>query len=222
MKLNNSLIFGDLPTTANGEINRVKEGEFLSASNTDNLYGDKIFLRSLLLPDEILDDCIDYCMVNKPRLIVCAGDDLYESGKIEAKYHLSPIMLLHKMGLLNENCSVVGGICIDRDDVDLMAQCGAKLIVCPSYSLGNGKGMPLVSSALGKIDVGIGTYDNSFNSCGDIIEEARLLLLGTNGVMRKKGAMDYELLATICGAEDADSFVSALGVLGNDEKHIRI
>lgn len=213
MKLNNSIIFGDLPTNAKGNVNRIKKGGFISASNTDKLYGDKIFLRSLLLPDIILDECIDFCLENHPNLIVCAGDDLYDSGKIEAKYHLSPIMLLHKMGLLDENCSVLGGICIDRDDVDLMAQCGAKLIVCPSYSLGNGRGMPLVSPALGKIDISVGTYDNSFNADGNIIEEARLLLLGTNSVMRKKDAIEFDTLAAICGTEDVDLFVSALGFL---------
>ena len=38
------------------------------------------------------------------------------SSAVLARYKLSPIMLLHKMGVL-DRCTVVGGVCLDNDDL---------------------------------------------------------------------------------------------------------
>ena len=121
-------------------------------------------------------------------------------------------MYLHKIGLLNEKCSVVGGVCFDRDDADLMAMTGAKLIVCPTYSCGSGRGIPIVTSAMGKVPVKLATFDNSFNLCGDILMEARTLYLGTCSAMRRSGAFAPAQLAAMAGADDPDTFIKSLNI----------
>lgn len=213
MKLDNALILGAKTLTdASGTVNRVCPGEYIDVVREGECRGNKIFISSLLKAEEDLDDIADYCIENKAKVIVCAGDDLYDSGVLEAREHLSPVMFLHKIGLLDENCSVVGGICLDRDDVDLMAQTGASLIVCPTYSCGTGRGIPLVSPALGKIKISLGTFDNRFNKGGSIIEEAKTLYLGTASVMRRQNAVSVEQLAEIAGADDVDAFFYVLNI----------
>lgn len=211
MSFDNALIIGSATeTNATGTVNRVCPGEYCDVMRLEECKGDKIFISSLLKDEDLLYECVDYCIENKPEVIVCAGDDLYDSGVLEARYRLSPIMFLHKIGLLNEKCRVVGGICFDRDDADLMAMTGSKLVVCPSYSCGTGRGIPLVTPALGKVKIELGTYDNSYNTDGDILLEAKILLLGTCSAMRKSEAVTVADLASMAGERDVAAFAKLL------------
>ncbi|MBS6476399.1 MAG: hypothetical protein KH405_01060 [Firmicutes bacterium] len=207
MRTDNALIIGaKTPTDANGTVNRVCPGGYVDVIREGECRGDKIFISSLLKAEDDLDEIVDYCVEKNAKVIVCAGDDLYDSGVLEAREHLSPVMFLHKIGLLDRNCSVVGGICLDRDDADLMAQVGASLIVCPTYSCGTGRGIPVISPALGKIKISLGTFDNRFNKSGSIIEEAKTLYLGTAAVMRRQNALSVGQLAEITGSDEESLF----------------
>ena len=213
MKLNNALIIGrNTPTDANGVVNRVCPGGYVDVIREGECRGDKIFISSLVKAEDEIYEIADYCIERKANVIVCAGDELYDSGLIEAREHLSPVLYLHKIGLLDENCSVVGGICLDRDDADVMAQCSARLIVCPTYSCGTGRGIPIISPALGKIEISLGTFDNRFNKSGSIIEEAKTLYLGTAAVMRRENALSIERLAEIVGCDDDSALFNALNL----------
>lgn len=207
MRTDNALIIGaKTPTDANGTVNRVCPGGYVDVIREGECRGDKIFISSLLKAEDDLDEIVDYCVEKNAKVIVCAGDDLYDSGVLEAREHLSPVMFLHKIGLLDRNCSVVGGICLDRDDADLMEQVGASLIVCPTYSCGTGRGIPVISPALGKIKISLGTFDNRFNKSGSIIEEAKTLYLGTAAVMRRQNALSVGQLAEITGSDEESLF----------------
>lgn len=207
MRTDNALIMGaKTPTDANGTVNRVCPGSYVDVIREGECRGDKIFISSLLKAEDDLDEIVDYCVEKNAKVIVCAGDDLYDSGVLEAREHLSPVMFLHKIGLLDRNCSVVGGICLDRDDADLMAQVGTSLIVCPTYSCGTGRGIPVISPALGKIKISLGTFDNRFNKSGSIIEEAKTLYLGTAAVMRRQNALSVGQLAEITGSDEESLF----------------
>lgn len=207
MRTDNALIIGaKTPTDANGTVNRVCPGGYVDVIREGECRGDKIFISSLLKAEDDLDEIVDYCVEKNAKVIVCAGDDLYDSGVLEAREHLSPVMFLHKIGLLDRNCSVVGGICLNRDDADLMAQVGASLIVFPTYSCGTGRGIPVISPALGKIKISLGTFDNRFNKSGSIIEEAKTLYLGTAAVMRRQNALSVGQLAEITGSDEESLF----------------
>ena len=178
---------------------------FFAVDEKGEIKTDKICLTSLLLEDKILDAVIDYVYTNKCKFMVRACENLYESGVIEAKYHLSPIMLLHKMGLL-ENATIVGANHIDKDDIDLLAQCNAKIVFLPSYSMGMGNGTPPISFALDKIDIGLGTANNAFNTSADILFEARLAYLTASSEMRKNNAISAHRLLNLCGKGDIEQF----------------
>ncbi len=171
-----------------------------------DLTGDKICLSSLLLPDSVLDACIEYVLDKKCKFMVRACEDLYTSGLIESKYKLSPIMLLHKMGLL-DNATVVGANCIDRDDIDLMAQSNAGVIFLPSYSLGKGYGIPPVGFVNGKLPIAFGSSDNSYNKGGDMRKEAYITRLLCNEQARKERAIDEETLFSYFGRGNIEDWI---------------
>ena len=187
-------------TTCPENFRQVRKGVevYSYVEKQSDLVGDKICLSSLLLPDPVLDVCIEYVLDKKCKFMVRACEDLYTSGLIESKYKLSPIMLLHKMGLL-DNAIVVGANCIDKDDIDLMAQSNASVVFLPSYSLGKGYGIPPVGFVNGKLSISFGSADNSYNASGDMRKEAYITRLLCNEQARKENAIDEDTLFSYFG-----------------------
>ncbi len=146
------------------------------------------------LTNDNLTDAVAEAVLSGKSIAICAAAySLDESGAVDVKYCLSPIQLLHKLGLLDGG-TVVGGVYLDRDDVDLMAQSEAKLILCPSASMGYGYGIPHYTAYIRKLSVSLGSGDNRFNHSGDMLAEARALVLGCNSEMRDKKAVDLKSL----------------------------
>jgi cytosine/adenosine deaminase-related metal-dependent hydrolase len=162
-----------------------------------DVVGDFLFLPSLT-DEKTVDAVIDKVLGDDAKLIVSACYSLDEIGLIDVKYHLSPVQLLHKLGLL-EKCTVVGGVYLDRDDVDLMSQCGTPLVLCPTSSMGYGHGIPHFCAYENKLNVKLGSGDNRFNCNGDMIAEARALVLGVNSEMRGQVLSAEKAIALIGG-----------------------
>ena len=162
-----------------------------------DVVGDFLFLPSLT-DEKTVDAVIDKVLGDNAKLIVSACYSLDEIGLIYVKYHLSPVQLLHKLGLL-EKCTVVGGVYLDRDDVDLMSQCGTALVLCPTSSMGYGYGIPHFCAYENKLNVKLGSGDNRFNCNGDMIAEARALVLGVNSEMRGQVLSAEKAIALIGG-----------------------
>ena len=152
----------------------------------------RLFL-PVLTDDNLTDAVAEAVLSGKASAICAAGYSLDESGAADVRFHLSPVQLLHKIGLLDGG-TIVGGVYLDRDDVDLMAQCGAKLILCPTSSMGYGYGIPHYPAYIRKLDVSLGSGDNRFNRGGDMLTEARALVLGCNSEMRDENAVDLKKL----------------------------
>ncbi len=156
-----------------------------------------IFVPSML--DDRFEDACDYVLSNRKRMIVRAAYDLNEAGLIEARYKLSPIMLLHKLGV-TEYCTVVGGVCLDNDDLDLMAQEDIPLVVTPTASAGYGFGFAPVCAAIRRgIRVGVGTFDGKYNVDADLNAEMKFLLLTSNAEMRGENSLREEEIKKILG-----------------------
>ena len=146
-----------------------------------------VYLPSIL--DDTFEDACDYVLSTDRKLIVRAAFDLNEAGLIEARYKLSPIMLLHKMGVI-DRCVVVGGVCLDNDDLDLMAQENVPLVVTPTASAGYGYGFASVCAAKRRgIRVGLGTFDGKYNENMNLLDEVKFLLLTSNAEMRAENSL---------------------------------
>lgn len=142
-----------------------------------------------LCDEDVVENACDYLFSADARAIVRTAYDLEETGRIEAKHGLSPIMLLHKLGVL-DRCTVAGGVCLDNDDLDLMAQEGTPLIVLPTADAGYGHGFAPVCAALKRgIKVGIGTYDGKYNRDASIDRETEFLRLTSNAEMSCENAL---------------------------------
>ena len=148
-----------------------------------DFWTNRIYLSSLRLGDKILDAVIEQVLGNHAELMVDTARVLDEVGRFDVKYGCSPIFYLHRLGLL-KNASVAGGIYLDKDDVDLMVQENAKLILTPSFDAGYGHGIPPIRMYLDRgLDIALGTMDNLFNKSGSVRYEAEVLRFLVNGTM---------------------------------------
>ncbi|MDE7405985.1 MAG: hypothetical protein K2M89_03845 [Clostridiales bacterium] len=159
----------------------------------------------IYLPDmsdeDLLENACDYILSNNAHAVVRAAFDLTEAGIIEARYKLSPIMLLHKLGILGQ-CTIAGGVCLDNDDLDLMAQEGVPLILLPTADAGYGHGFAPVCAAVHRgMHVGIGTFDGRYNANADLDYEMKFLTLTANAEMRTENALDKPTLKKILAFE---------------------
>lgn len=167
---------------------------FDDSIGTDNV--GNIYLPSML-DESALERACDYLVTNDARAVVRAAYDLEEAGLIEARYKLSPIMLLHKLGVL-DRCTIAGGVCLDNDDLDLMAQEGVALILLPTADAGYGHGYAPVCAAVNRgLRVGIGTFDGKYNRSASLDEEIKFLTLTANAEMRTENALDAATLKKI-------------------------
>lgn len=141
-----------------------------------------------MLDENAVDEVINAVYDDGAKVILACAYSLDEAGTIESRYHLSPIQLAHKLGLL-QGAIVVGGVHLDRDDVDLMAQSETSLVLCITSSMGYGYGFPHFVACKRKLKVTLGSGDNAFNGSGDMIEEAKALVLGSNCDMRSSSSV---------------------------------
>ncbi len=153
-----------------------------------------IYLESLLLGDEIIDAVIDHVLGSKCKLIISACRTLDEVGVCDKKYGVTPIGLAHKFGLL-DGAFIAGGTYLDKDDIDLIGQSGAGIILTPSMSMGLGEGIPPIRMMLTLgARVYIGTGMREFNPDGDLEFEKRLIMLAASGALCTRGAVSMEAL----------------------------
>ncbi|MBR2988517.1 MAG: hypothetical protein IKC64_02195 [Clostridia bacterium] len=180
--------------------NEVGVTAYKTVKNTGDSQGyTHLFLPTLEI-DQILDEVID-ATYNGAKLIVSANYSLDEIGAVYNRYKLSPVQVLHKFGLLDK-CVVVGGVHLDRDDIDLMAQSGAKLVLCPTASAGYGYGSAHYVSYRKKLDISLGSGDNRFNRSGNMLTEAQTLYLFATCDMRDKNALTEKECLNLIGASD--------------------
>ena len=157
----------------------------------------------------LLDAVIDAAFETKPDIIIAASYDLTETGRVQAREGVTPVQMLHREGILDK-CTIVGGNYLDRDDVELMQMCRTPLVLCVTSSMGHGFGMPHVFALKGKISLSLGSGDNAYNATGDMLEEARSLVLGSNLEMRAS-SLSPEFALGLIGASAPDPY-SALGI----------
>lgn len=143
----------------------------------------KIYLSSLEAGDKTIDACIGHVLGAGAKIMIDAARTLEEVGRFDVKYGVSPVFYLHRLGIL-QNASIAGGVYLDKDDVDLMVQENAGLILTPSFDAGRGHGIPPLKMYLDRgLKISLGTMDNSFNKTGSVLYEAELLRLLVNGSM---------------------------------------
>ena len=153
-----------------------------------------LYLSTVLLPDDVLDKVIGHVLTTKCRLIVNACSTLDEAGTCDKRYGATPIGLAHKYGLL-DGAYVAGGVYLDKDDIELIVQSDAEVILTPSTSMGEGYGIPPLRmlATLGAT-VHLGSGLAAYNPDADLIFEQRLVSLAVSGVNCTKNAVSAAFL----------------------------
>lgn len=165
----------------------------VSADFKGEIQGD-LYLTTVLLPDDTLDKVIEHCLTTKCRMIVSACTTLDEVGTCDKRYGATPIGLAHKFGLL-DGAYVAGGVYLDKDDIELIVQSDAKIILTPSTSMGEGCGIPplrMLASMGAKVYLGTGMAQ--YNPDADIIFEKRLISLAVSGMNCTRNAVSENYL----------------------------
>lgn len=64
-------------------------------------------------------------------VVIPLFEDLIRTGQISSKYDCSPAKFIEDMGFLDRDCTILGGVYADKDDLQILGDYGAKIVVCP-------------------------------------------------------------------------------------------
>lgn len=119
----------------------------------------------------------------------------------------SMIKYLDQLGVLVRGPLLIHCVSVDSEDLEMMAENGARMAHCPKSNAKFGHGVaPLGKALQAGIRVGLGTDSVASNNKCDLIEEARFALLAHRGQRgREEGDLDLDAgrmlrLMTIDGA----------------------
>jgi len=95
-----------------------------------------------------------------------------ERDRILSEKNFSPIKYLDKIGILNNNTLLVHSIWVDNDDIDIIANSGAKVSVCTESEMKLASGIaPVIKFLEAGIKVGLGTDGSASNNDLDLFHE---------------------------------------------------
>jgi cytosine/adenosine deaminase-related metal-dependent hydrolase len=117
----------------------------------------------------------------------------------------TPIDLLSKLGVLDVKPLLIHCVRVDDDDIRRIASSGSSVAHCPASNAKLGHGIAPIDELLAAgVPVGLGSDSMASNNRMDILEEARLALLGQRariGSHETPAAADVLEMATIAGAQ---------------------
>lgn len=153
-----------------------------------------VFLESLFVNDKLLDSVIENYLVNHGKIIINLANTLDEVGTMDKKYGFSSVFYAEKLGIL-DNAFLTGCVYLDKDDIELINQHNAEIILTPSTTMGKGYGIPPVRmmETLGA-KVHLGTGLEKFNPKADLIFEKDLILLAVSGTLCSENALSERML----------------------------
>lgn len=178
----------------NQQINDGRVTCFVPIDDNSDIINGNMYLKSLLIDERVIDRVIEHYLTNKPMLIINACETLDEVGTCDKRFGRSPIELAHELGLL-DGAYVSGATYLDKDDIELIKSDGAEIILTPSYTLGNGFGIPPLRMMLSVgATVHLGSGAREYNTDADLIFESKLISLAVNGALCTKDSIDKNAL----------------------------
>ncbi len=166
--------------------------------NTAVIANKNMYLPFADFPEKKFDELIDLVLSNNVKLYIRCSETLHEVGVSDSRYNKSPIMLLHSFGLL-ENSVIIGAHHLDNDDLALMQQENASLVLTPSDSFSKGLSVPPMRAYINSgVKISLATGSGRFNRSHNIFREAYLIKMITCANMNSADAiLDEELIDMI-------------------------
>ncbi|MEP6493132.1 MAG: amidohydrolase family protein [bacterium] len=133
------------------------------------------------------------------------ADGLRRRGIPVAPRAASPVQLLHRLRVLDVAPLLIHCVRVDTFDIEMIAASASPVAHCPASNAKLGHGVaPLDEMLAAGIVVGLGSDSMASNNRMDMLEEARLALLGQRarlGSSETPSATDVLEMATIGGAK---------------------
>jgi formimidoylglutamate deiminase len=147
-----------------------------------------------------------YAAAERLPLHVHADEQPREIEECLAEHGLRPIELLHRTGCLTERTTVVHATHANGDELDLLAQAGARICACPTTEANRGDGfLPVERVCKRSIGICIGSDSNVRI---DPLEELREL----EGIARRQSGRRNVLSTSTLLCYGADEGAGALGL----------
>ena len=124
---------------------------------------------------DLLTDCGELAARLGAPLVTHLSETRSEVEGVKAKYGLTPVRHVHKLGLLNSNLIADHCVVLDDEEIRLLADSGARVAHCPSSNLKLASGVAPVPELLAAgVRVGLGTDGPASNNCLDMFNEMGL------------------------------------------------
>ncbi|MCI5144245.1 MAG: amidohydrolase [Candidatus Electrothrix sp. AR3] len=105
-------------------------------------------------------------------LFIHAAESKFESTMIKDIQGDSPIRHLHALGILDATTVCIHSTWVDEEDIEILAETGAGVVVCPQSNLKLASGIaPLPALLAQDIQVGLGTDGTASNNGLDMFRE---------------------------------------------------
>lgn len=147
--------------------------EFLSQWRNHPLVSPAVFAHSpYTCSPETLVAAKELARSEKTLFFIHTAETEQEAEMIEGRLDDSPLRHLHKLGLLDSETICIHAVWLDEQDLDILAETGAAVVVCPQSNLKLASGIAPLQGMLARgIRVGIGTDGAASNNRLDLVRE---------------------------------------------------
>ncbi|MGC8906447.1 MAG: amidohydrolase [Desulfomonilaceae bacterium] len=197
----------DVPTPDAHEPERCMDRamEFIECCPRHQLIRPALFCHSpyLCSPDTLIA-AADAARNHSLRLFCHVAETKDEVRAIRARYHASPAAHLRDVGVFGENFVAVHCTHVNSEDMDMIAETGAKVVHCPESNMKLGSGAaPVVQMLHRQIGVGLGTDSAASNNDLDMWGEMRTAALLAKLVASDPAALDAKTVVRMATMEGA-------------------
>ncbi|MEJ5377099.1 MAG: amidohydrolase [bacterium] len=124
---------------------------------------------------ETLQKAKEACRVHHALFFIHVAETKEELALVEAKYGLSPLKHLAKLGLLDKETVLVHGVWLGDSDIEVLADSGAALVICTESNMKLASGIAPLTKLLAKqVTLGLGTDGAASNNDLDLFSEMDL------------------------------------------------
>ena len=99
--------------------------------NYFNEVGDILLENVSALEEKDLSEISNLAAKKNKRIWLKIGQDLNELGAVDKKFGKGVVQVLEDFGILDRSWVLVGGNCLEKDDLRLLRQYGDKVVLCP-------------------------------------------------------------------------------------------
>lgn len=174
-----------------------------AVDNKPNWDGDLVCVENVeKLSESQLDEIVEKTTKNRASVFLKVGQTLDELGCIDKAYRKTLSQVLEDFGFLDRSPVIVGGNCLEKDELSLLKDYGCRFVVCPSEDGKAGRRMTNIN-ALKNLDFRVG-LGSGYSFEIDFFAFMRQIIMSMRGLYEDKNIIteqDVLKMATDNGAK---------------------